>query len=517
MVAMFDNGAVAIPNESQKTSQWGKFWHSLGVIVDKIGWIAFLLVMAFLPITSFPYFPPAIGGGALVRPLSLYPLFLVILLVIVPRIFKQRLPTQLLALLAFVLIVILSGLFSLFREIYPAYDVSSMERVLRALITLGLGCAFYLAVVLAPRTLTELKTALGAMYTGFAVALAWSSFQLVYVVHFNRPFFRIINHIQSFISTRRLFDNRISGMTYEPNWFAEQMVILLFPWLLASVLTGTSVFRIRWRWLTIEVVMLVWSSIIILLTYSRAGLMTFTILALVVVVIANFKYFARKKQTSKDLRLRIKNTFLSWGFLTQLVVIVIVFGLAYFAIGTRNIFFTRIWGYWSDRSNFSIEGYLNYLGFEARIIYGTTAYNMYKSNPVFGIGPGNYALYFSDMLPYQPLAKTPEVVRLVTPEEGRDRLVTAKNFPLRLMAETGIIGTAAFIAFFITILGSAVSLILSQRSNVRFWGVGGMLALIAFVFSTLSFDSFALPNMWVAFGLITSAAFLANKQVITQA
>jgi hypothetical protein len=37
-----------------------------------------------------------------------------------------------------------------------------------------------------------------------------------------------------------------------------------------------------------------------------------------------------------------------------------------------------------------------------------------------------------------------------------------------------------------------------------------MLAMVVFAIVIFSFDSFAFPNMWVVFGLITSAAHLAD-------
>ena len=94
---------------------------------------------------------------------------------------------------------------------------------------------------------------------------------------------------------------------------------------------------------------------------------------------------------------------------------------------------------------------------------------------------------------------------MITPEEGFNRLITAKNFFLRLLAETGILGTAAFIAFFISIVGMAINLWLSREREEKYWGTGAVLALAVFLLSTLSFDSFALPNMWVIFGFITAA------------
>ncbi len=51
-------------------------------VTQRIAWAAFLVT---LPVTSFPFFPPAIGGEALVRPLSIYPLIVLVFLAVLPR------------------------------------------------------------------------------------------------------------------------------------------------------------------------------------------------------------------------------------------------------------------------------------------------------------------------------------------------------------------------------------------------------------------------------------------------
>jgi uncharacterized membrane protein len=493
----------------EKRDGWLKSWREKDLptriwqVVDGIGWIAFILFLAFLPVTSFPYFPPAIGGGALVRPLSVYPLFVIIILVILPGFFRQRQLHSTLALGFFFVVVSLSGLMSLLRDVNPAFDVSSQERVLRVLVTLAMGCAMYLAVVITPRNTRQLDASLKALYAGFSIALAWGSLQVIYVLHFVKPYYRFLNEMQSLVSSRRLIANRVSGMTYEPNWFAVQISMLLLPWLIASVLTGRSVFSWRWRFFTLELFLLVWSTGILLFTYSRAGLLNLVILALasgIMIVITNRALLLPGSTNS------LKTAKKGNSIRQVILVVLVLVGLlsVFFFIGSQNDFFTRIWRYW-QKPNASLEGYFEYLGFGARQIYGDTALNTFYSYPWMGVGPGNYALYFAEMLPYQPIAKTPEVLRVITPEAGRDRLITAKNFFLRLLAETGIIGTAAFIGFLITIISSMIFLLPSHDPAQKTWGIGSLLALLAFTFSTLSFDSFALPNMWVAFGFISAA------------
>jgi O-antigen ligase len=180
--------------------------------------------------------------------------------------------------------------------------------------------------------------------------------------------------------------------------------------------------------------------------------------------------------------------------------------------GTRNAFFARLWSYWLRDSQTSMTGYLEYLGFGARFVYGTAAYNTYSAYPVLGVGLGNYGFYFEEMLPDRPLGSMPEVLRILTPDAGRNRLITAKVFYLRLLAETGLVGTAAFFAFLVAVLGCALYLWLSPHPEHKFWGRAGLLGLAAFLLAALSFDSFAIPNMWIVFGLITASAWVYSRQ-----
>lgn len=482
--------------------------HSLSNAVLKLAWILFLI---FLPVTSFPYFPPALGGGALVRPLSLFPLIVVILLGTLPRLFTRPLPKTLLALLPFVLVAIAGSLLAVLRGVEGTLGISVAERLARAWITLAIGAAIYLSVALVPDNLDDLRSTLRWLYAGFAAALAWGSLQAVYVVTFIPRFFRWIDRIQQHISIRHLFTNRISGMTYEPNWFAGQIGFLLLPWLLASVLTNYSVFPWRWRRLTVEWLLLGWAVLVLPFTFSRAGLVILVVLAFVSLVFLRPTGHPAKKAAARP-RLRL------WSVrLIEAGVAVSVFaGFVYFA-GANNEFFSRIWSYWKEEKSFNLTNYFNYLGFGARFTYGEAALNTFQAYPAFGVGIGNYAFYFDEMLPDRPLAAMPEVLRLVTPENDRDRLITTKNLYFRLIAETGLMGTAAFMGFLAAILGCALYLWLSATREQKFWGSAGILGMVAFLLAAVSFDSFAIPNMWVVFGLITASAWAFIRQPALQA
>lgn len=466
--------------------------------VSKIFWVLFLVT---LPVTSFPFFPGNIGGGTLVRPLSIFPLIILLFLIILPRLFTKPLPKTLLAFLPFVIVAVAGSLLATLSGIEALQGVSVTARMFRALATLGIGGAIYLTVTLWPSNQDDLKFSLRWLYIGFGFALLWGSLQALYVIIFSPRWFEFMSRIQEFISIRRLFVNRVSGLTYEPNWYADQISFLLLPWLLAAVLSRYTVFKWRWRWLTIELMMLVWALAVLPFTFSRAGLVVMIVLVFISVLFFRMKNSDESIKTGSISRIPIRR------ILEGSLLVVILAGVTFVA-GTRNDFFARIWEYWQRKPDQGyvqyFVNYFEYLGFGARYSYWQTAYQVYEDYPTLGVGLGNYAFYFNEKLPERPLAAVPEVLRLVVPDEGRDRLITPKNLYLRIMSETGLLGLATFLGFLMAILGCALYLWLSPQSEIRFWGTGGLLGLIAFILVAFSFDSFAIPNMWVVFGLITA-------------
>lgn len=477
-------------------------WFSLLDSTRQVFWALFLV---FLPVTSFPYFPPAIGGGALVRPLSIYPLLVLLIITVIPYLWKKPLFPTLLTVLPFIFVALASSLISLFYGIDATLSISAVERLIRALITLGIGFAIYVTVSIVPRTPEQLRSTLRWMYLGISFALLWGSFQAVYVLHFSSDYFKWMNKIQNYISIRRLFNTRVSGLTYEPNWFAEQISFLIIPWLLASVLTGYSVFRWRWKRVTIEWFLLFWALVVLVFTFSRAGLMI--LVTLIIVSMFLLKPVKGRSHHFFSLKLPL------WTRRLVSIGISVIFLVGFiFVIGRNNEFFSRLWNYWQRSNKPEVTDYLNYLGFGARFIYAETALDVYDEHPLLGVGLGNYAFFFKDNLPEQPIAPLPEVLRLITPAENHDRLVTPKNLYLRLMSETGILGVGAFLAFTTAIFGCAIAMRKSHDPETRYWGTAGLLGIAAFLIGAISYDSFAIPNMWVVFGLITAANWVLHKK-----
>ena len=175
-----------------------------------------------------------------------------------------------------------------------------------------------------------------------------------------------------------------------------------------------------------------------------------------------------------------------------------------FTAGNRNNYFARLWNYWTDEE--STGQYLQYIAFDQRLTYWRAAYRMYEAYPIFGVGLGNFTFYFEQFLADRALHPNPELLTKLTPEEGRSQLSTVKGVFPRLLAETGLMGVATFLSFFIALLGFAFYLTLASDREPRFWGRAGLLGMVVFLVVSFSFDSFSLPNMWVVFGFTTAAA-----------
>ncbi len=273
---------------------------------------------------------------------------------------------------------------------------------------------------------------------------------------------------------------------------------------MGSIITRRSIFNWQFKWITVEWLFLGWAVVVLAFTFSRTGL-------IILGVLIFLGYFLFRNFTQKGAKKEVK-TFQrkGWKILEGTAIIAGLVAVLYL-VGSQNTYFSRFWLYWTEKKSERERTYLEYISFQQRFLYWETALNIYKINPLIGVGLGNYAFYFDKMLPNQPYDLQKEVIRQITPEEGRDRLITPKNLLARLIAETGLLGTAMFITFLLAMIGCVLFLWFSQESEQKFWGLCGILSIVVFSFIIFSFDSFALPNMWIFFGLITAAAHMQNR------
>lgn len=473
----------------------------------KIVWAAFLVS---LPVSSFPYFPSSLGGGdASVRPLLVYPLLILVLAVTFPALWKRPLPRTWLPFFAFVTLAVISSLLPFLRgTISHLSEISIAPRIIRSLITLALAGAIYLTVSLMPNNKDALGFTLRWLFVGLGVTLFWGSLQIIYVLDIIPNWFQIMQRMQEHISTTRLLPTRISGMAFEPSWFADQLTALWLPWILGAILTNYTAFKWRWRWLTVEKILFVWMGGVLLFTLSRSGL---GVAAAVIGVGVLFfrREPVRDQETPKRRKWtgKIQEVFTNLpGLLKRVVVaggILVIVGLLFFAVGKQNSYITRMWEFAPFMGGDDLQSYFRYIGFGPRFVYWETAYRVFDQYPLFGVGLGNFTFHFADMMPSVQVGYMPELLKRLVPTTTR--VITSKNFFAHLLAETGFIGTAVFVTFLVMLAGGAFYLWHSDEKEERYWGTASLIGLVAFVIDTFSYDSFAVPNPWIVFGLITAA------------
>jgi hypothetical protein len=190
------------------------------VKIERFLWGAALFT---LPVTSFRYFP-FLGEGTYVRPLALYPVG-VLLLIVFFRVTRKKasIPRAgtLIPLLGFVLIALAAtGIGSLLDPL-PLRGQEYFGRVLRAWVTVVIGLSFFVAAIWMNRDEEDLRFSIRWLLAGFVMDILWSGVQSL---AFYTPLLKkvTVTHWQRVFSMRELVrTNRVSGMAYEPAWLAR--------------------------------------------------------------------------------------------------------------------------------------------------------------------------------------------------------------------------------------------------------------------------------------------------------
>ena len=307
-----------------------------------------------LPVTNFPFFPASFGGNsAYVRPLLVYPLLGLVVLMTLPRLISKPLPRPAVILTLFFIWGLVVSIIPLLRGVEsPWREISLLTREVRILITLTLGVAIYFTVSLFPQTIDALRFSLKWVYAGLVLVLFWGSLQALYVIDLIPGWFDVMAKLQRFVTIQKLNSSRVSGMTYEPSAFADQLVVIWLPLVLGASLEDYTVFKWRWKWITIERILFVWTAIIIAFTLSRSGL----IFGVGVIGLGFLlKVFEPKYKTPEE---KIPGQKIL--FLTQILhkyrlasILLSIGGLLvlFYYLGTQSNYISRMWEYFKKKRN----------------------------------------------------------------------------------------------------------------------------------------------------------------------
>ncbi len=453
--------------------------------VQRVARAAWALVMFTLPVTSFRYFPHFFGTTQ-VKPLAFGPLavFLPLALGLAWRRRDWRWLGVLPPFLVFVAGAGVSTLFGLARNPVPVFNLSYAGRALRAWLSLAVGLSFFLGALLAHTTEEDVRFSLRWLYAGFLVAALWGTLQIG-AITVGVPSFSALSAVQRGFSVHGLTPRRIAGMAYEPSWFADQLVGVYMPWLVAALLSGYALFRRRWM----TAGLLVWVGVLLVFTYSRSGVLVAVVAAGAVFIVWGLRWGWRWL-------LRRRRQALWVGGVVLLLL------AAGFAVLLSNNYFASLFQLQPGQT---FVDYVIGIRSGARLAYTWAALTLFAEHPWLGVGLGGSGFYLRERLPEWAVTVLPEIARLIAP--GNAVVLNPKNMYARVLAETGLVGFLAFVTFLSTAFGRVLAWWRRPTPFARFVAVGGLWVLVAVTLRWITQDSLAMPNLWLGLGMTLGPLF----------
>ncbi len=460
-------------------------------------WLLWALLIVLLPITSLPLIT-RLAGGTMVGPASMIPLALLALVWWLPYLLlRGKMPWQSLPIVGFLLIATLSSLLSFFAQIPPFQTALVWRQVLEGFVTLMIGFTFYMVAASVPKNDQYMQFTLRLInWSGLAI-LIWSMIQGIAWMQLTRwPLW--LREIQYVLSAGTLYKARITGFTYEPSWLAHQLNMLYLPLWLSASFQRISAHRFKVLGLSLENLLLAGGVVMLYLSKSRLGLLAFILCVAYLLFELSLKIvrWLQGKFTRKTAK-RWAAIFFYLGLALLLVAMLVGTG---FYLSKADPRMKEFFDLETLREKSFLE-YAEKLAFSARIVYWQAGWDIFGKAPLLGVGLGNAGYYFYDEL--DPYAWELMEVRHYMYDFTSPPNI--KSLWVRLLAETGIVGTVFWVVWLLLILLSAVAVRRKKHPLAKMVGLAGILTLLALLIDGFSLDTFALPYFWVSFGLVTAA------------
>jgi O-antigen ligase len=488
-----------------------KGWRGAGVLrkralplLTRMGDGGWLLLVALLPITSMPLVTLLFGSSGVAAPAGVILLFFVLAWWVPFLLNKGRIPRQSLPLIGFVFTAVISCAGAFFLAIPPFKDASIPLNELKGLLTLAVGVCFYLVTSVWVRDSRRIEITLRWMnWSGLAVLL-WSALQLA-IWYTTNHYPEWLRTIQSFFSVGPLYRQRPTGFTLEPSFLANQLNMLYLPaWLAASV-RRVSAHRFHLAGFIFEDGLLAAGAVMMFLSLSRVGMLAFFLMLAYLIFKGSLRLTAwiQSKLAQAGVSWASRRKFISGIILVALflsylsVAVGAGFGLSKLDPRMKNLF------QFSFTAANSFLKYADQLTFASRIVYWQAGWEVFNDHPWLGVGLGNAGFFFPEKMSGFGWGLV-EVRRLMYVDAP---LPNIKSLWVRLLAETGLVGFAFFVCWLYLAWHTSINLeknMVDQRGKML--ALMGQLVIIALVFEGFSVDSFALPYLWFALGLVTAAS-----------
>lgn len=485
----------------------------IGQIYSGLCWIFFAAALFLLPITSLPLISERLGGVVVAPPSAFLFLILAVIWLLPHFLCGGKIPVEGWPLLAFLAVVVVSWAFSLLVEVPSFRGHTPLIEGPQAFATLALGVAsFFVPAVWLRNNQQRLQGALQIITLGGVALVLWSLVQAWFTFFLKSEFPLPMIQFQWLFSFRQgnpLIPERATGFAYEPSWLAHQLNIVYLPLWLAATLRGYSVFPRLWR-ISVENVLLLGGVFVLFVSFSRIGWLSFlaVLLFLTVLLIWRLAHYLAKRffpaaRSSVFMRL----------VLALVLLLLVLFAYVWIAsefvqFGARHeARLERILNRDVSQAQ-NIYEVFNYLEFAERTIYWSAGIRTFSHYWPFGVGIGNFGFYFPQLMPRFGWWLT-EMTDLLN---RYDIHPNVKNLWVRLLAETGLVGFAVFITWYVILSFSALLCWRDQRALIQTIGLTGLFMLTAFLVEGWNLDSFAMPYFWVIAGLLAATRSFSNTE-----
>jgi hypothetical protein len=477
---------------------------------------SWLLLVLLLPITSMPLVASLTGSSGVAVPSGLILLFMVLAWFIPNMIRGKLLPRQSLPLLGFAFVAVLACALAFFISLPPFKDTSPIRNELKELLTLGVGVCFYLLAATWPSDEKRLAITLRWLNWSGLLVLLWSAVQIL-VWYSNKRYPGWVWDIQAVFSIGTLYRQRPAGFTMEPSWLANQLNMLYLPLWLAATVKRFSAHRFHFRQLTFENFLLVFGAVIMFLSLSRVGLLAFLLMLAYLLLRASLRLTKWIQDRFSGIKSRLAQ---KWAARRRMLFAIIfsllilsylaVFGGVALALNKLDPRMGKLFQYDATQEN-ALLRYANQLFFASRIVYWQVGWEVFNDHPIMGVGLGNAGYYFPQKMSAYGWGLV-EIRKLMV---HASELPNIKSLWVRLLAETGLVGFSLFACWLYLHWQSAHFLENSTSDNqIKMIALAGKFTILGLIFEGFSVDSFALPYLWFALGLVAAACESEYRKIV---
>jgi len=272
---------------------------------------------------------------------------------------------------------------------------------------------------------------------------------------------------------------RSKSVIGDPNYYA-QVIIILIP------LAVVGLWRVR---RPMSVVVLFWTGLVCVLTvmstYSRGGFVTMLAVLGMLGLLA-IKYRPQRKAV---------------GLTIALLVAAVLLMPSHYV--TRMSTFGRFIPTAGDDS--PIENLSQEIGLRGRLSAAIVGVNMFKDHPLLGVGPGNFRIHYPAYAHELEIDPSKNIVRV------------AHNHYLAVAAETGLLGSAAFMALLVGFCrrmhNARKRLAEAGLHEEAVFVAAIIVAIYGFLMSSMFLDTGYIYHFWLLAGIAFALPVIADHEI----